>query len=96
MARTSAAARWQRVQALPDPNQHPNPAPHPQHRPAIPLPGDCPIYDQLTQEWLGTGRTLPGVPDLEWTRLTQFPLPQRSAADLLTGPAPPSRGWLHS
>ncbi|MFE7135112.1 hypothetical protein ACFVIM_30070 [Streptomyces sp. NPDC057638] len=36
---------------------------------------DVPIYERLTQEWAGAGRTLPGVPDGEWSRLTQFPPP---------------------
>ncbi|MGW6458401.1 hypothetical protein ACWF94_21220 [Streptomyces sp. NPDC055078] len=55
--------------------------------------GESPIYDQLSQEWTSAGRTLPGVPDLEWTRLAQYPTPQPTPGDLLTGPPPTPWPW---
>ncbi|MCM2389200.1 hypothetical protein [Streptomyces albipurpureus] len=55
--------------------------------------GEIPIFEQLSQEWAAAGRTLPGVPDLEWARLSQFPVYQRTASDLRAGSTPP-RGWF--
>ncbi|HET6354958.1 hypothetical protein [Streptomyces sp.] len=82
MARTNTSARWQRVQTLSAPS------------PASPPAGTSPIYEQLAREWAAAGRTLPGRPDLEWTRLSRYP-PPGSEADILPDPPPPRRGWLH-
>ncbi|MFF3453305.1 hypothetical protein ACFYXH_03060 [Streptomyces sp. NPDC002730] len=83
MARTTAPARWQRVQTLSAPN------------PTSPPAGASPIYEELEQEWAAAGRTLPGRPDIEWTRLAHYPPPPEGEADARPGPPPPRRGWLH-
>ncbi|MFF3324591.1 hypothetical protein [Streptomyces sp. NPDC002889] len=79
MARISAPARWQRV--------HTSTAPAPATAP----PGSSPIYEQLAREWAAAGRTLPGRPDSEWTRLTLFPPPPVDE----TVPPASRRGWLY-
>lgn len=87
MARTTAPARWQRVQTLSTPDPGP--------RPAGPPTGGNPIYDQLSKEWAAAGRTLPGRPDLEWNHLSHFPTPAANPPDPFNGPPPSRRGWLH-
>ncbi|UYQ64113.1 hypothetical protein [Streptomyces peucetius] len=62
--------------------------------PAAPPPGGSPIYDQLAREWAAEGRTMPGRPDGEWTRLTLFPSPSAEEQRVRPTP-PPRRGWLH-
>lgn len=51
--------------------------------PATP-PSDSPIYVALLRDWEGSGRTLPGRHDQEWTRIVTAPvwslLPQRISA----------------
>ncbi|MEU0985385.1 MULTISPECIES: hypothetical protein [unclassified Streptomyces] len=58
-----------------------------------PPPEEIPIYEQLSQEWTAAGRTLPGVPDLEWARLIQFPVHQPLPPDRGAAPAP-HLGWF--
>lgn len=69
------------------------PHPHPEPRPTAAASGEIPIFEQLSQEWAAAGRTLPGVPDLEWTRLSQFPVYQRASSDPRPGPTPLG-GWF--
>ncbi|WP_306806482.1 hypothetical protein [Streptomyces sp. DH12] len=40
----------------------------------LPQAGDPPIYRALLRHWAGSGRTLPGRRDQEWTRLTAAPV----------------------
>ncbi|MEU5398631.1 hypothetical protein ABZ348_04950 [Streptomyces sp. NPDC005963] len=95
MARTTGPARWQRVQTLQPPRAHSQPRPQPDPRPLGPPHEEIPIYEQLAQEWAAAGRTLPGVPDLEWVRLIQFPV--RPPVPPGHGPAPaPHRSWFQS
>lgn len=84
MARITAPARWQRVQKRTDPAAAP--------------PGNSPIYDQLAREWAAEGRTMPGRPDGEWTRLSLFPPPTVTGAEDGPGRSTPPhsrRGWLY-
>ncbi|MFI9581218.1 hypothetical protein ACIHCQ_05125 [Streptomyces sp. NPDC052236] len=83
MARTTAPARWQRVQTLAPPS------------PASAPVGSSPIYEQLTREWAAEGRTLPGLPDLEWNRLSHYPPRPGGETDTRPASAPSRRGWLH-
>ncbi|MEU0394698.1 hypothetical protein ABZ208_18330 [Streptomyces sp. NPDC006208] len=83
MARTSTPARWQRVQTGTAP------------APAAAPPGTSPIYEQLAREWAAAGRTLPGRPDAEWTRLTLYPPPPADGAETTPVPPQPRRGWLY-
>ncbi|MEU8519574.1 hypothetical protein [Streptomyces sp. NBC_01216] len=59
--------KWERMAFIPksryvaDP---PTPAEH----------GPIPLYSSLAQRWASAGRTVPGVPDLEWERLTKTPI----------------------
>ncbi|GGW48753.1 hypothetical protein GCM10010381_37780 [Streptomyces xantholiticus] len=63
--------------------------------PSATPPGSSPIYDQLTREWAAAGRTMPGRPDGEWTRLILFPPPSAEEQRVRPTPPPPRRGWLH-
>ncbi|MEV4332939.1 hypothetical protein AB0K02_20740 [Streptomyces sp. NPDC049597] len=63
--------------------------------PAAPRSDDNPIYEQLAREWAAGGRTLPGRPDGDWTRLTRFPAPSADEQQARPAPPPPRRGWLH-
>jgi hypothetical protein len=85
MAGISAPARWQRVQTSTDPAAAP--------------PGGSPIYDQLAREWAAAGRTMPGRPDGEWTRLSVFPSPSPPPGPGETAGRSAStqsrRGWLY-
>ncbi|MDQ0844756.1 hypothetical protein [Streptomyces sp. V1I6] len=83
MARITAPTRWQRVQTSTDPTAAPT--------------GSSPIYDQLAREWTAAGRTMPGRPDGEWTRLSLFPPPPPVAEEATARPASPQprRGWLY-
>lgn len=82
MARTTASARWQRVQTAPVPNP-------------VSSPNGTPIYEQLVREWAAADRTLPGLPDMEWSRLAHYPAQPGSDPDGRPGPPPQRRGWLH-
>ncbi|WP_405806414.1 hypothetical protein OG729_14555 [Streptomyces sp. NBC_00210] len=84
MARTNAPAPWQRVQTLSAPN------------PTSPPAGASPIYEELEREWAAAGRTLPGRPDFEWTRLAHYVPQPGGTADARPGTPPPRRGWLHA
>lgn len=33
-----------------------------------------PLYSSLARQWMLAGRTVPGVPDREWERLTRTPI----------------------
>ncbi|MEU0086524.1 hypothetical protein [Streptomyces sp. NPDC006274] len=83
MAGISAPARWQRVQTSTDPAAAP--------------PGGSPIYDQLAREWAAAGRTMPGRPDGEWTRLSVFPSPPPPQGETAGRSASTHfrRGWLY-
>lgn len=83
MARTTASARWQRVQTVTAPNPVSAPA------------GTSPIYEQLVREWAAAGRMLPGRPDMEWSRLARYPAQSLPPQGGRLGPPPPRRGWLH-
>jgi hypothetical protein len=83
MARTSAHARWQRVHTVTAPNPVSTPA------------GTSPIYEQLVREWTAAGRTLPGMPDMEWNRLAHYPAQSGGIPEGRPSPPPPRRGWLH-
>ncbi|QGV82899.1 hypothetical protein EIZ62_28090 [Streptomyces ficellus] len=41
---------------------------------SVPQPADPPIYRALVRHWAGSGRTVPGRRDQEWTRLTAAPV----------------------
>ncbi|MEV6395123.1 hypothetical protein AB0M39_10165 [Streptomyces sp. NPDC051907] len=61
-----------------------------------PPSGSSPIYEQLTREWAAAGRTLPGRPDMEWSRLARYPAASTAEQEIRSGPSPQRRGWLHS
>ncbi|MFF0446832.1 hypothetical protein ACFYT4_10525 [Streptomyces sp. NPDC004609] len=95
MARTTAPARWQRVQTFSAPHATTSTYPDRASRPGGVPPDESPIYEELVRQWAAAGRTLPGANDLEWARLVRFPPPQAAPPDPFTGSPSPYRGRLH-
>ncbi|MET9649198.1 hypothetical protein [Streptomyces sp. NPDC006460] len=60
--------KWERMAFIPKSRYVADPPPPPADR------GAFPVYSSLAQRWASAGRTVPGVPDLEWERLTKTPI----------------------
>ncbi|MFJ8664835.1 hypothetical protein [Streptomyces sp. NPDC093600] len=39
-----------------------------------PASSPSPVYSSMVQRWARAGRTVPGMPDLEWERLMNTPI----------------------
>ncbi|MFB7375062.1 hypothetical protein [Streptomyces sp. NPDC056222] len=59
--------KWERMAFIPKSRYVADPPP-PVDR------GPVPVYSALVQQWALAGRTVPGMPDREWERLTTTPV----------------------
>lgn len=59
---------------------------------SVTQPTDPPIYRALIRHWAGSGRTVPGRRDQEWTRLTAAPVWRSPATLAFPGEFSGSRG----
>lgn len=63
--------KWERMAFIPRSRYVADPPPVTRVDPG---PSPSPLYSSMVQRWARAGRTVPGMPDLEWERLMNTPI----------------------